>query len=378
MNKIVIIPDSFKGTMSSRDVGEIIKEEALKCWPKISVINAEVADGGEGSVDAFSSVLSGEKKHVTVSGPYGEKIESFYGLIEDVAVIEMAAAAGLPLVGDKKSVGKTTTFGVGELILDSLKYNVKKIILGLGGSATNDGGTGVAAALGVRFLDYDNKCFIPTGDTLCNISKIDISAKDLRLENVEVVLMYDVENPLCGENGASAVFGPQKGATIEDIRHLDKGLRHLAKIIKEDLGVDILDLEGGGSAGGMGAGLTAFLDATLQKGIEVVLDTIRFDDMLKDCSLVITGEGRIDGQSVNGKAVSGIARRASARKVPVIAVAGDIADDVDAIYEIGVNAIFSINRMAIPFAEAKKRAQSDLKKTVRTIFDFIKLVEKLD
>lgn len=378
MNKLVIIPDSFKGTMSSREVGNIIKEEALKCWPGITVINAEVADGGEGSVDAFFSVLPGKKINTLVKGPYGEKVESFYGLIDDVAVIEMAAAAGLPLVGEKKSVGKTTTFGVGELILDALKYNVKKIILGLGGSATNDGGTGVAAALGIKFLDNNNKCFIPTGDTLCNISKIDVSGKDPRLENVEIVLMCDVENTLCGENGASAVFGPQKGASIDDVLRLDKGLRHMANQIKEDIGLDILDLEGGGAAGGMGAGLAAFLGASLQKGIEVVLDTIHFDEMLKDCSLVITGEGRIDRQSVGGKAVSGITRRASSKNVPVIVVAGDIADDIDAIYEIGVKAVFSINRMAIPFAEAKHRAQSDLQKTVGTIFNFIKLAQKLD
>ncbi len=377
MNKIVIIPDSFKGTMSSHEVGNIIREEALKCWPEITVVNAEVADGGEGSVDAFFSVLPGEKLKVWVSGPYGEKIESFYGLIEDTAVIEMAAAAGLPLVGEKKSAGKTTTFGVGELILDALNHNVKKIILGLGGSATNDGGTGVAAALGIQFLDSENNSFVPVGDTLCNISKIDISGKDPRLENVEVVLMCDVENPLCGEKGASAVFGPQKGASREDIQRLDQGLHHMAEQIKKDIGIEILHLEGGGAAGGMGAGLAAFLGASLQRGIEVVLDTIHFDEMLKDCSMVITGEGKIDGQSARGKVISGVARRASSKNIPVIAIAGDIADDAETIYETGVRAIFSINRMAIPYTEARPRAKSDLRKTIRNIFDFVTIAQQL-
>ncbi len=377
MNKIVIIPDSFKGTMSSCDVGDIIKEEALKCWPDISVINAEVADGGEGSVDAFFSVLPGEKKCVAVSGPYGKRIESFYGLVEDVAVIEMAAAAGLPLVGGEKAVGKTTTYGVGELILDALKYNVKKVILGLGGSATNDGGTGVAAALGVKFFDNNNKNFVPVGDTLCKISRIDMTGKDSRLDNVDIVLMCDVDNPLCGNNGAAKVFGPQKGATQEDILMLDKGLCNMAHIIKKDIGVDVLNMEGGGAAGGMGAGLAAYLGASLQRGIDVVLDTICFDEMLKDCSMVITGEGKIDGQSARGKVVSGVARRAAAKNVPVIAIVGDIADDVEAIYETGVSAIFSINRMAVPYSEAKHRAKDDLKKTIRTVFEFIDIAKKL-
>lgn len=377
MNKIVIIPDSFKGTMSSREVGNIIKEEALECWPEITVINAEVADGGEGSVDAFFSVLPGEKRKVFVTGPYGEKIESFYGLMEEVAIIEMAAAAGLPLVGEKRTVGKTTTLGVGELILDALNHNVKKIILGLGGSATNDGGTGVAAALGIQFLDAENKSFLPVGDTLCNINKIDISRKDPRLENVEIVLMCDVENTLCGDKGASAIFGPQKGASEEDVKNLDKGLYHMAKQIEKDLAIDVLHLQGGGAAGGMGAGLTAFLGASMERGIDVILDTIHFDEMLEDCSIVITGEGKIDGQSAGGKVVCGIARRASAKNVPVVAIVGDIADDVEPVYEMGIGAIFSINRMAIPYKEARVRAKTDLKKTIRTVFDFITIAQNL-
>lgn len=377
MKKIVIIPDSFKGTMSSYEVGNIIREEALKCWPEITVVNAEVADGGEGSVDAFFSVLPGEKLTVPVSDPYNEKIESFYGLMGEVAIIEMAAAAGLPLVGERKTVGQTTTFGVGELVLDALNHNVKKIILGLGGSATNDGGTGVAAALGVQFLDAEGKRFLPVGNTLSKIAKIDTSEKDPRLADVEIVLMCDVENPLCGEKGASAVFGPQKGASEEDIRNLDQGLYHMAKQIEKDLGIDVLNIKGGGAAGGMGAGLTAFLGATMESGIDVILDTIRFDEMLEDCSMVITGEGKIDGQSAEGKAVCGIAHRASAKNVPVIAIVGDIADDVEPVYGAGVSAIFSINRMAIPYKKARLRAKSDLKKTIQTIFDFIIIAQKL-
>lgn len=377
MHKIVIIPDSFKGTISSGEAGRIIEEEVKARWPQAEVIRAEVADGGEGSVDAFLSVLPGEKIRAEATGPYGERISSYYGIFGKTAVVEMAAAAGLPLVGKRLSAGKTTTFGVGELILDALDHGAEKIILCLGGSATNDGGTGAAAALGVRFTDQKGNCFVPVGESLSQIAGIDMSGLDPRIRAAKILAMCDVNNPLCGENGAAAVFGPQKGATEQDIRHLEKGLRHLAGLVREDLGKDILQLEGGGAAGGMGAGAVAFLGAGLQSGIEVILDTIQFEQMLEGCSMVITGEGRIDGQSVKGKVVSGIAKRTARRRIPLLAIVGAIGDDIDEIYEAGVSAVFSIISQPMTFDQIKMCTHSELRKTVRTIFRFAEIAKSM-
>lgn len=377
MQKIVIIPDSFKGTISSSEAGKIIQEEARARWPEAEIIRAEVADGGEGSVDAFLSVLPGEKINVEATGPYGEKIQAYYGLFGKTAVVEMAAAAGLPLVGENLSAGRTTTFGVGELILDALGHGAEEIVLCLGGSATNDGGTGAAAALGVRFLDAEGECFVPVGDTLSRIAKIDMSGRDPRIGRVRITSMCDVNNPLCGENGAAAVYGPQKGATEQDIRHLEKGMQHLAGLVCKTLGKDIRYLEGGGAAGGMGAGAAVFLEADLKSGIEVILDTIHFDQMLESCSLVITGEGKLDGQSAKGKVVSGIAKRTARYGIPLLAIVGAIGDDADEIYETGVSAVFSIIRQPMTFAQIKQRTHSDLRKTARTIFQFAEIAKAL-
>lgn len=380
MKKIVIIPDSFKGSMTSREISTIIAEEAAARWPQIQTTCIQVADGGEGSVDAFLSVLPGEKKMRKVRGPYNEELDSFYGVIDEgqTAVIEMAAAAGLPLVGEHRDAGKTSTYGVGQLIQAALNDGVKKVILGLGGSATNDGGVGAAAALGVRFLNAAGEEFLPVGETLSQIARIDVRQADPRLKQVEMIAMCDIDNPLCGEHGASAVFGPQKGASPEQVLQLDAGLAHLAKLIWRDIGVDVLNMEGAGAAGGMGAGMVAFMGASLQRGIDVVLDTVGYDEMLTDCSMVITGEGRIDGQSARGKVVAGVASRASQRNIPVLAVVGDIGDDADEMYKIGVSAIFSINRVAVPFSEAKSRAAGDLRKTIRTIFKWMELAKEIE
>lgn len=377
MKKIVIIPDSFKGTMSSRMIGEIIAQEASDCWPGMETVRVEVADGGEGSVDAFLSVLPGTKHQLTVQGPYGEPIQSFYGQMGDTAVIEMAAAAGLPLVWEKLNAGQTSTYGAGQLICHALENGARKIILGLGGSATNDGGAGAAAALGVRFLDSEGKSFVPVGNTLHRIQHIEMHAAAERLKNVSVVAMCDINNPLCGPQGAAAVFGPQKGADPEQVVQLDAGLHHLADVIQRDLGIHVLQLPGGGAAGGMGAGAAAFFGAALESGIDVVLDTVDFDQMLEGCSMVITGEGRIDGQSARGKVIAGIAQRAQKKNVPVVAIVGDIADGAEQMYSKGVSAIFSINRVALPFSEMKHRAPSDLRQTVRNVFRFVKLAKEI-
>lgn len=374
MKKIVIVPDSFKGTMTSKEVGIIIEEEIKRFNKDVHVVRIEVADGGEGTVDAFLSAIGGEKYTELVQNPYTELTPAFYGISGEIAIIEMAAAAGLPLVGNRRSVCETTTYGVGQLIKKALEKNVKKIIIGLGGSATNDGGVGAAATLGVTFYNQNGKSFIPVGKNLSDITKIELSSIDKRLNDVEIVAMCDIDNPLCGKTGASAIFGPQKGASLEDVNTLDKGLENLAQIIKRDIGKDVANMAGAGAAGGMGAGVVAFFNATLKSGIDTILDAVSFDDALINCDMVFTGEGKIDGQSARGKVVAGVAMRAQKKNVPTIAIVGDIADDAYLMYDKGVNAIFSINRVAIPYSEAKLRAKDDLRQTIRTLMNFYKTV----
>jgi len=379
MKKVLLIPDSFKGTMSSSQICCIMEKTIHKYYPNAEVISIPVADGGEGSVDSFLAAIGGEKAAVKVKGPYFEDIQSFYGILPDhTAVIEMAAAAGLPLVGDDKHAEKTTTYGVGQLMENAVSAGCKRIILGLGGSATNDGGAGAAAALGVSFRNTEGKPFIPLGQTLSDISSIDISSMNPALAGVEIITMCDIDNPLCGPYGASAVFGPQKGADEAMVRILDANLAHMAEIVKRDLGKDIINLPGAGAAGGMGGGMAAFFNSRLQMGIETVLDIVHFDTLLKGADLVFSGEGRIDFQSLRGKVVIGVARRTKKMGVPLIAIVGDIGDNIEGAYDEGVSAIFSINRVAVPFKEAKLRCGSDLALTMDNLMRFINVYEKAD
>ncbi|HAA25478.1 MAG TPA: glycerate kinase [Ruminiclostridium sp.] len=376
MKKVILAPDSFKGTMSSIKICNIMEEVINKHFPDIHSVKIPVADGGEGTVESFIEALGGSIVKVPVSGPFFDKINSFYGILPDrtTAIIEMAAAAGLPLAGDKKDPMITTTYGVGELIKHAVIDNrCRKIIIGLGGSSTTDGGTGMASALGVKFYDERNEEFIPVGGTLEKISRIDMSGLLKEIKDCTILAMCDVDNPLYGKTGAAYVFGPQKGATEETVRLLDKGLEHLADRLKKQLDIDVAQKPGAGAAGGLGAGILAFLGGSLESGIETVLDTVKFDTLLNDANLVFTGEGKIDGQSLRGKVVVGIARRAKKQNVPVIAVVGDIGDDIDGIYETGVSAIVSINRVAVPFSIAAARSESDLKETMDTIMRLLKL-----
>lgn len=377
MEKILLIPDSFKGTMSSGEICEIMENSIKKTYPLAKIIAIPVADGGEGSVDAFLCAVGGEKKTVTVKGPFFSEMESFYGVIDDgkTAVIEMAACAGLPLVGEDKDPQKTTTYGVGQLIEAAIQNGCKKIIMGLGGSATNDGGTGAAAALGVRFRNANGEEFVPVGGTLCEIEQIDLSGIDPRLHEVEIVTMCDIDNPLYGTTGAAYVFGPQKGASAQVVVELDNGLRHLSEVIKTDLALDVSTLKGAGSAGGMGGGMVAFFGSQLQMGIETVLDTVNFDELVLGADMVFSGEGKIDSQSIRGKVVIGVANRTKKANVPLIAIVGDIGDDIEAAYEKGVTAIFSINRVAVDFKYAKSRAMSDLSLTMENLMSFIHRLE---
>lgn len=373
MKRVLLVPDSFKGTMSSGEICKIMKEVIQRYHTDAEIVSIPVADGGEGSVDCFLTAVGGRKIELMVKGPYFEDVQSFYGVLPDnTAVIEMAAAAGLPLVGDNKHAEKTTTFGVGQLIEHAVKSGCKKIIIGLGGSATNDGGTGAAAALGVVFKNNEGKSFIPVGETLSEISSIDVSAMSSVFAGIEVITMCDIDNPLYGPQGAAYVFAPQKGADEATVRMLDVNLVHLASIIKNDLGIDIANLAGAGAAGGMGGGTVAFFGSKLQMGIETVLDTVRFDSLLNDADLVFSGEGKIDSQSLRGKVVIGVARRSKRAGVPLISIVGDIGDNIEGAYDVGVSAIFSINRVAVPYSEAKLRAKSDLMLTMDNIMRFIK------
>lgn len=375
MKKIILIPDSFKGTMSSKEVCDIMKKSLNNHFPETEVIAIPVADGGEGSVDSFLAAVGGKKNYVMVKGPYFEDLESFYGVLSDnTAIIEMSAAAGLPLVGENRHAERTTTFGVGQLIEHAVNSGCKRIIVGLGGSATNDGGTGAAAALGLKFKNAYGKEFIPLGGTLNLIASIDSGSLNPLLKDVEIITMCDIDNPLCGENGAAAVFAPQKGADAHMVRVLDSNLAHLAEIVKRDLGKEIADIPGAGAAGGMGGGMVAFFNSRLQMGIDTVLDAVGFNSLLESADLVISGEGKIDSQSLRGKVVIGCARRAKEAGVPLIAVVGDIGDNIDSAYDEGVRAIFSINRAAVPFEQAKKRSRNDMALTMDNLARFIRVL----
>jgi len=360
MKKAVLIPDSFKGTLSSAQICSIMAGAIHRHFPDCQVCSIPVADGGEGSVDAFLTALGGEKKYVEVAGPYLEPVQAFYGLIGDTAVIEMAACAGLPLVGENKNPALSSTYGVGELMLHAAKKGAKKIIMGLGGSATNDGGCGAAAAVGVKFTNSAGDSFIPTGGTLCDIAGIDLSGLAPRLKEIEIITMCDIDNPMYGPRGAAYIFGPQKGADEAMVRMLDENLRHLCKIIERDLGLDLSEIPGGGAAGAMGAGMAAFFSSKLQMGIETVLDTVDFDSVAADADMIFSGEGKIDSQSLRGKVVIGVARRAKKLNVPLIAVVGGAELGLEAAYEEGVSAVFTINRLPMELKDSAKDSDGNL------------------
>ncbi len=365
MSRYIVIPDSFKGSLSSRRLCTLIAQRIRLREPEAEILSFPVADGGEGSVDCFLSACGGERIAADVHGPYFEEMHAEYGILPDgTAVIEMAACAGLPLVGERLSPSETTTYGVGELILCALRRGCRRILLCLGGSATNDGGAGMAAALGYRFYrrgaDGAEETFIPTGGTLSQLERIDAAHADGKLREADFTVMCDVTNPLVGPRGAAAVFAPQKGASPDEIRLLDAGLCRLAAVIRASLGAEIADLPGAGAAGGMGGGAAAFLGAGLCRGIDAVLAQIRFREHLPGTDLVITGEGRIDAQSACGKVVGGVARCAAEYGVPTAALVGEIGEGADILYGEGVSGIFCINRRAVPLDEAMEHTEENV------------------
>ena len=376
MKKCVVVSDSFKGTVSSREICAIAQQVIPRHFPACEVVCIPVADGGEGTVDCFIQAMGAQRVEVTVTNALGEKSAAAYARIGELAIIEMAAAAGLPQVGALRCPGTATTYGVGELIAHAVDSGCRKILLGLGGSATNDGGCGCAAALGVRFYDADGQSFVPVGDTLGRIARIDTAEAEALLRSVEITVMCDVTNPLYGPTGAAYVFAPQKGADAEKVKSLDAGLRHFGDVIRSQLGIDVSRMPGAGAAGGMGAGCVALLGGMIQSGIDAVLDVTGFDRQLEGADLVITGEGRIDSQSADGKVVSGVARRTRAKGVPLIAIAGGIADSAGAVYDIGVSAMFSTDRAALPVDMLGARSPGDYEATLSDIMSLIAIAER--
>lgn len=379
MKKAVIIPDSFKGTLTSQEAANIMGAEVEKAFPGVQIVRVPVADGGEGTVAAFLTAAGGKRVEITVQGPFFMPTPSFYGRLPDgTAVIEMAAAAGLPLAGERREVEKATTFGVGELMHHALEGGAKRIVLGLGGSATNDGGCGAAAALGAIFTDNEGRSFVPTGATLKNIAHIDVGELRQRLEGVDVTVMCDIDNPLCGKYGAAAVFGPQKGADAKMVRYLDEGLSHLAMCMRRDLGVAVTDLPGAGAAGGMGAGAAAFFGGRLTRGIDAVLDTTRFEEQVKGADVIFTGEGRFDAQSLMGKVVGGVARRVKPLRLPVVVIAGGLSNDVDSemAAAVGISAVFSITPEPLPFAAIAPCSRENLRRTMENLLRFWKVARQ--
>lgn len=376
MKKCVVVSDSFKGTVSSREICAIAQQVIPRHFPACEVVCIPVADGGEGTVDCFIQAMGAQRVGVTVTNALGEKSAAAYARLGELAIIEMAAAAGLPQVGALRCPGTATTYGVGELITHAAHSGCKRILLGLGGSATNDGGCGCAAALGVGFLDADGQSFVPVGDTLGRIARIDTAEAEALLRSVEITVMCDVTNPLYGPTGAAYVFAPQKGADAEKVKSLDAGLRHFGDVIRSQYGLDVSAMPGAGAAGGMGAGCVALLGGTIQSGIDAVLDVTGFDRQLEGADLVITGEGRIDSQSADGKVVSGVARRTRAKGVPLIAIAGGIADSAGAVYDIGVSAMFSTDRAALPVDMLGARSPGDYEATLSDIMSLIAIAER--
>ncbi|MEF2495040.1 glycerate kinase [Vibrio mimicus] len=361
--KVVIAPDSFKESLTAKQVCDAIQAGLARVWNDAKFVAIPVADGGEGTVQSLVDATQGRIVEVKVMGPQGKRVEAFYGMLGDnqTAVIEMAAASGLHHVPIAQRDPKlTTSFGTGELIRHALDQGVTKLIIGLGGSATNDGGVGMLAALGARFTNADGEPIQLTGGGLRELANIDLSDFDPRLQHCDLLVACDVNNPLCGDKGASAVFGPQKGATPDDVRLLDGALQEFGLLTEKVTGKAVLQSAGAGAAGGMGAALLAYTHATLRPGIEIVLDTVQLAHQVSDADLVITGEGRIDSQTVHGKTPMGVAKVAKRFDVPVIALSGCTGENYQAVYQCGIDAVFAAVPRAMTLEDALKESDFNL------------------
>lgn len=368
---VVLAPDSFKESMSAQKACAAMERGIRKVLLDAEVIQVPMADGGEGTIDALVASTGGTRIEVEVSGPIPtEKITTYYGLLADkkTAVIEMAKANGLECLKiEKRNPLLTSTYGTGEIIKAALDQGVEKIITGLGGSATNDGGAGMAQALGVHLLDATGKELSVGGGALKNLAKIDGSTIDPRIKTTEILIASDVDNPLTGPNGASVIFGPQKGATPAMVKELDQNLAHYAAIIKRDLANDIQMIPGAGAAGGLGAGLLAFTSATIRSGVELVIEYTQLAEKIAKADYVFTGEGGMDFQTKFGKTPYGVAQVAKKYNKPVFACAGFIGNQVETLYAEGITAIFGILAKASSLEEALQEGEENLERTVENI-----------
>lgn len=361
--KVVIAPDSFKESLTAKEVCLAIESGFRRVWADSEFVHVPVADGGEGTVQSLVDATKGHLVHLAVTGPLGNSVDAFYGLLGDnqTAVIEMAAASGLHHVSlSQRDPKLTTSFGTGQLINHALERGAKKLIVGLGGSATNDGGVGMMAALGAKFSNHNGQPISLNGSGLKELAQIDLSGLNSRLAECEILVASDVDNPLCGSKGASATFGPQKGATEADIRLLDQNLNHYGQLIRKQIGRDVLNAAGSGAAGGMGAALIAFTQAKLQPGIDIVLETVGLENQLEGADLVVTGEGRIDWQTAHGKTPMGVASLAKKYDLPVIALAGCVGENYQAAYKCGIDAVFAAVPRALDLSTAFQEAGENL------------------
>ncbi|WP_175637873.1 glycerate kinase [Metabacillus schmidteae] len=374
--KIVIAPDSFKESLSAMEVSKAIERGFQTVFPNADYYKIPMAYGGEGTVRSLVDATNGTIEERIVTGPLGNPVKAFFGVMGDgkTAVIEMAAASGLHLVPiEQRNPLVTTTRGTGELILTALDLGIEHIIIGIGGSATNDGGAGMVQVLGGRLLDGNGDDIEAGGGALSKIVSIDLTGLDQRLKKVRIEVACDVDNPLTGPRGASAIFGPQKGATPEMVQLLDQNLTHFADVVEASTGKSFRTIEGAGAAGGLGASLAAFLNAELKRGIQIVLDAVNFADVVKDADLVITGEGKIDHQTIYGKTPIGVAKAAKKYGVPVIGIAGSLSQGCDVVYEHGIDSLFSIVPGVTTLSDAFEHAAVYMEMTARNIAATMKI-----
>ncbi|HRQ27875.1 glycerate kinase [Hyphomicrobium sp.] len=380
--KIVIAPDSFKENLTSLEVASEIEAGLRRVWPDATYVKVPMADGGEGTVQSLVDATGGRIIKCAVTGPLGQKVLASYGLLGDgdTAVIEMAEASGLPLVPKPdRDPRRTTTFGTGELVADALHRGVQNIIIGLGGSATNDGGAGFAQALGVRFLDKDGSPITSPlgGGQLDQVHSVDMQSVHPKLADVSISVACDVTNPYIGDKGASAVYGPQKGATPEIVAQLDANLAHLASIIQRDLGIDISNEPGAGAGGGLGGGLLAFTTAEMKRGVELVIEAVNLDSHMQGASLAFTGEGRVDFQTAFGKTPSGVANVARRHGVPVVAIGGGLADDANGVFDHGIDAIEAATSNPMPLEVALQNARQYLQNAAERVARLIVMGQRM-
>ncbi|OZN26007.1 glycerate kinase [Actinobacillus seminis] len=376
--KIIIAPDSFKESLTALEVAEAIETGFKRIFPHAEYVKIPMADGGEGTVQSLVDATQGKLIQTEVTAPLGNKVRATWGLSGDkqTAIIEMAAASGLHLVPlNRRNPLLTTSFGTGELIRAALDLGVNKIILGIGGSATNDGGVGMLQALGIRCLDHQGQEIGFGGKNLANIQQIDLSALDPRLQQVEIEVACDVTNPLCGDNGASAIFGPQKGANAEMVNQLDQALAHFAQQVNAQLGLNISAQAGAGAAGGMGGGVLLLPKVRLKSGVNIVLNTVQLGDKIQDADLVITGEGRMDGQTTQGKTPVGVALAAKAANKPVIAIVGCLREDYEVVYDKGIDAVFPIIRQLDSLESTLKNGRENLISSAQNVARLYQLAQ---